>query len=92
MPRQDKRTGVHIFARIFGMSKERGHSCPQQLSNAQCDRNVQELDENSMLLRTRMSALRFGSGYGNSCWQPICSVTQQRNFLCRDDPDGPDEA
>src|SRR5436309_9624173 len=49
-------------AKILGTPPERGHSCPQQLSNTQRDRNVRELYFRSTLLRTRMSALRFGSG------------------------------
>src|SRR6266704_254718 len=49
-------------AKIFGTPPERGHSCPQQLPNTQRDRNVRELYFRSTLLRTRMSALRFGSG------------------------------
>src|SRR6266446_6219087 len=49
-------------AKIFGTPPERGHSCPQQLPNTQQDRNVRELYFRSTLLRTRMSALRFGSG------------------------------
>src|SRR5439155_15018414 len=49
-------------AKILGMPPERGHSCPQQLPNTQRDRNVRELYFRSTLLRTRMSALRFGSG------------------------------
>src|SRR5256885_13541128 len=49
-------------AKIFGTPPERGHSCPQQLPNTQQDRNVGELYFRSTLLRTRMSALRFGSG------------------------------
>src|SRR2546426_9382458 len=43
---------------------ERGHSCPQQLPNAQLHRNVQGPDLRSTLLRTRMSALRCAAGYG----------------------------
>src|SRR5438876_11839890 len=50
-------------AKIFGTPPERGHSCPQQLPNTQQDRNVRELYFRSTLLRTGMSALRFGSGY-----------------------------
>src|SRR6266581_1900254 len=50
-------------AKISGTPPERGHSCPQQLPNTQQDRNVRELYYfRSTLLRTRMSALRFGSG------------------------------
>src|SRR5437870_12920511 len=49
-------------AKILGTPPERGHSCPQQLPNTQRDRNVRELYFRSTLLRTRMSALRFGSG------------------------------
>src|SRR2546428_11719689 len=49
-------------AKISGTPPERGHSCPQQLPNTQQDRNVRELYFLSTLLRTRMSALRFGSG------------------------------
>src|SRR6266705_1980301 len=49
-------------AKILGTPPERGHSCPQQLPNTQQDRNVRELYFRSTLLRTRMSALRFGSG------------------------------
>src|SRR5205807_2692521 len=49
-------------AKISGTPPERGHSCPQQLPNTQQDRNVRELYFRSTLLRTRMSALRFGSG------------------------------
>src|SRR5436309_8679339 len=49
-------------AKIFGTPPERGHSCPQQLPNTQQDRNVRKLYFRSTLLRTRMSALRFGSG------------------------------
>src|SRR5205809_537712 len=49
-------------AKILGTSPERGHSCPQQLPNTQQDRNVRALYFRSTLLRTRMSALRFGSG------------------------------
>src|SRR2546422_2717867 len=50
-------------AKILGMTPERGHSCPQQrrtevkLSNFPIRLTIREL------LRTRMSALRFGSGY-----------------------------
>src|SRR5438093_9206159 len=51
------------IAKIFGTPPERGHSCPQQLPNAQQDQNVRELYFRSTLLRTRMSALRSGSGY-----------------------------
>src|SRR6266581_4049932 len=50
-------------AKIFGTPPERGHSCPQQLPNAQQEQNVRELYFRSTLLRTRMSALRSGSGY-----------------------------
>src|SRR2546426_1633755 len=51
------------FPRRFSVTPpERGHSCPQQLPNTQQDRNVRELYFRSTLLRTRMSALRFGSG------------------------------
>src|SRR5437867_370154 len=49
-------------AKIFGKPPERGHSCPQQLPNTQQDRNVRELYFRSTMLRTRTSALRFGSG------------------------------
>src|SRR5436309_2045814 len=49
-------------AKILGTPTERGHSCPQQLLNTQQDRNVRELYFRSTLLRTRMSALHFGSG------------------------------
>src|SRR5439155_20209546 len=49
-------------AKLLGMPPERGHSCPQQLPNTQRDQNVRELYFRSTLLRTRMSALRFGSG------------------------------
>src|SRR5438128_12406687 len=49
-------------AKISGTAPERGHSCPQQLPNTQRDRNVRALYFRSTLLRTRMSALRFGSG------------------------------
>src|SRR5437773_6205866 len=49
-------------AKILGTPPERGHSCPQQLPNAQRDRKVRELYFRSTLLRTGMSALRFGSG------------------------------
>ena len=49
-------------AKILGTPPERGHSCPQQLPNTQQDRNVREVYFRSKLLRTRMSALRFGSG------------------------------
>src|SRR5439155_22807744 len=49
-------------AEILGTPPERGHSCPQQLPSTQQDRNVRELYFRSTLLRTRMSALRFGSG------------------------------
>src|SRR5439155_17865454 len=49
-------------AKIFGTPPEHGHSRPQQLPNTQQDRNVRELYFRSTLLRTRMSALRFGSG------------------------------
>src|SRR2546422_4002175 len=52
------------FSRRFSVTPpERGHSCPQQLPNAQRHRKVQPLYLHSTLLRTRMSALRFGSGY-----------------------------
>src|SRR6266571_1202613 len=51
------------IAKIFGTPPERGHSCPQQLPNAQQEQNVRELYFRSTLLRTRMSALRSGSGY-----------------------------
>src|SRR3989442_15234907 len=50
------------IAKISGTPPERGHSCPQQLPNTQQDRNVRELYFRSTLLRTKMSALRFGSG------------------------------
>src|SRR5437879_2092032 len=49
-------------AKISGTPPERGHSCPQQLPNTQQDRNVRALYFRSTWLRTRMSALRFGSG------------------------------
>src|SRR5438876_6372231 len=49
-------------AKIFGTPPERGHSCPQQLPDTQQDRSVRELYFRSTLLRTGMSALRFGSG------------------------------
>src|SRR3989442_12225764 len=49
-------------AKIFGTPPERGHSCPQQLPNTQQDQDVRGLYFRSTLLRTRMSALRFGSG------------------------------
>src|SRR6266705_1021868 len=50
------------IAKISGTAPERGHSCPQQLPNTQRDRNVLEIYFRSTLLRTGMSALRFGSG------------------------------
>src|SRR5437773_11656031 len=49
-------------AKILGTPPERGHSWPQQLPNTQRDRNVRELYFRSTLLRTGMSAVRFGSG------------------------------
>src|SRR5439155_4196305 len=50
-----------MFEKNFEVSPERGHSCPQQLPDAQRNWNVQELRLRATVLRTRMSALRFGS-------------------------------
>ena len=69
-------------AKIFGTPPERGHSCPMQLPNPQQDRNVRELYFRSTLLRTRMSALRFGSGYaGLGTARPTCCYSAI-TFVC----------
>src|SRR5438034_5435219 len=69
-------------AKIFGTPPERGHSCPQQLPNTQQDRNVRELYFRSTLLRTRMSALRFGSGSaGLGTARPTCCYSAI-TFVC----------